>query len=88
VRECGLRAPGDHGGVASSHRLEESTHLEQLVEAACNVAPQDAKARATVAQEDDAALGSAVGSGAGQHGRGVVEFAVFHQSVGKKSGGV
>jgi hypothetical protein len=48
-----LRAPGDEGRVLASHRLEEAPHLEELVQAAGDVAPQNAQASATVVQEDE-----------------------------------
>jgi hypothetical protein len=82
-----VRAPGEEGGVAAADGLEETTSREQLLHAAGQVAPQDAQARAVLADEEQRrAVGCRLGSGAGQRGRGLLELALLHQRVGEERG--
>ena len=89
--EGGRRAPGDEGGVAAADRLEAATGVEHLLEAADQIAVQQAQARADVGEVEQARIIFGEGladTGAGQRGRGFVELALLHQGLGEKGGGV
>src|SRR6266542_5975471 len=54
--EGGRRAPGDEGGVAAADRLEAATGVEHLLEAADQIAVQQAQARADVGEIEQARI--------------------------------
>src|SRR5439155_25652385 len=51
-RKCRRRAPADERRIAAADLLELAAGVEELGDAACRVSPQDAKARARVAEEE------------------------------------